>query len=183
MLTVLGSIAVQQSKGMDKTYADTLWLLNYAATHPNAKIRYTASNMILYIHSDASYLSEPQPCRRAGGHYLLGDKRPDMTTPPTNRPHLNGPIHSISQIMSNLMGSAAKTEIGAAYINGQEAVTIRTLLRELGHPQPATPIQVDNSTDDGFANDIIKQKRSKAIDMRFYWIRDRTSQSQFLVYW
>ena len=58
MLTALGSIAVQQSKGTEKTYADTLWLLNYSATHPNAKICYTASDMILYIHSDASYLSE-----------------------------------------------------------------------------------------------------------------------------
>ena len=96
MLTALGSIAAQQSKGTEKTYADTLWLLNYAATHPNAKIRYTASDMILYIHSDASYLSEPQARSRAGGHYFLGDKRPDMTTPPTNRPRLNGPIHSIS---------------------------------------------------------------------------------------
>ena len=81
------------------------------------------------------------------------------------------------------MGSAAEAEIGAAYINSQEAVPIHTLLLELGHPQPATPIQVDNSTANGFANDTIKQKRSKAIDMRFYWIRDRTSQGQFLIYW
>ena len=165
MLTALGSIAAQQSKGTEKTYADTLWLLNYAATHPNAKIRYTASKMILYIHSDASYLSEPRSCSRAGGHYFQGDERPDMKTPPTNRPRLNGPIHSISQIMSNVMGSAAKAEIGAAYINDQETVPIRTLLRELGHPQPATPIKVDNSTIDGFSNNTIKQKRSKAIDM------------------
>ena len=59
MLTALGSIAAQQSKVTEKTYSDTLWLLNDAVTHPNAKIRYTASNMILFIHSDASYLSEP----------------------------------------------------------------------------------------------------------------------------
>ena len=59
MITALGSIAAQQSKDKEKTYADTLWLLNYAATHPNAKIRYTASDTILYIHSDASYLYEP----------------------------------------------------------------------------------------------------------------------------
>ena len=43
MFTTLGYIAVQQAKGTEKTYADTLWLLNYAATHPNAKIRYTVS--------------------------------------------------------------------------------------------------------------------------------------------
>ena len=183
MLTALGSIAAQQSKGTEKTYAETLWLLNYAATHPNAKICYTASNMILYIQSDTSYLSEPRARSRASGHYFLGDERPDMIMPPTNRPRLNEPIHSISQIMSNMMGSAAVPDIGATYINGQEAVPIRTLLRKLGHPQPATPIQVDNSTADGFANNTIKQKRSKVIDMRFYWISDRTCQCQFLIYW
>ena len=59
MFTALGSIAAQQSKGTEKTYADNLWLLNYAATHPSAKICYTARVMILCIHSDASYLSEP----------------------------------------------------------------------------------------------------------------------------
>ena len=112
ILIALGSIAAQQSKGTEKTYANTLWLLNYAVTHPNAKISYAASDMILYIYSDASYLSEPRALSRAGGHYFLSDTHPDMTTPPTNRSCLNVPIHSISQIMSNLMGSAAKAEIG-----------------------------------------------------------------------
>ena len=29
----------------------------------------------------------------------------------------------------------------------------------------------------------MKQKRSKAIDMRFYWVRDRFNQNQFMIYW
>ena len=58
--------------------------------------------------------------------------------------------------MSNVMGSAAEAEIGAAYINVQEAVPIHTLLLELGHTQPSTPTQVDDFTSDGFANDNIK---------------------------
>ena len=44
-------------------------------------------------------------------------------------------------------------------------------------------MQVDNSTANGFTNNTIKQKRSKAIDMHFYWICDRTIQGQFLFYW
>ena len=91
---------------------------------------------------------------------------------------------SLSPIMSNVMCSDAKAKIGAAYINGQEAVPIRTLLLKLklGHPHPATPIQVKNSTADGFANNTIKQKQSKATSMHFYWIRDRTSQGQLFIY-
>ena len=70
--------------------------------------------------------------------------------------------------MSNVMGSAAEAKIGATYINVQESFPIRTLFCKLGHPQPATPIQKDNSTGDVFANDTNKQKPSKSIDMRFY---------------
>ena len=58
MLTALGSIAAQQAYGTEKTFTNTLWLLNYAVTQPNASIRYTTSDMILHIHRDASYLSK-----------------------------------------------------------------------------------------------------------------------------
>ena len=53
----------------------------------------------------------------------------------------------------------------------------------MGHYQPPTPMQVDNSINKGFASQTIKQKRSKAIDMRFYWVQDCVRQKQFLIYW
>ena len=66
------------------------------------------------------------------------------------------------------MGSAAEAEIGAGYMTSQDSIPIRTTLEEMDHPQPPTPIQVDNTTAVGFANKTIKQKRSKVIDIRFY---------------
>ena len=81
------------------------------------------------------------------------------------------------------MSSAAESEIGATFLNAKDALPIRTTLEELGHSQPPTPTQIDNTTEVGFANNTIKQKRSKAIDMCFYWIRDRTRQGQFKIYW
>jgi hypothetical protein len=36
-------------------------------THPDAIIRYHASDMILNVHSDASYLSAPKAHSQAGG--------------------------------------------------------------------------------------------------------------------
>ena len=53
----------------------------------------------------------------------------------------------------------------------------------MGHPQPATPMKADNSTATGIINKTIKQKRSKAIDMHFYWLCDRVTQGMFKVYW
>ena len=119
MHSSLGSISAQQEKVMEQTYPDITWLLNYAATHPGATIRYTASDMVLHIHSNTSYLSKPCARSHAGGHYFLGEIRPDMSKPPTTIPRFNGPIHSIYRIMSNIIGSATEAKIGATYINGQ----------------------------------------------------------------
>ena len=115
--------------------------------------------MVLHLHSDASYLSETGARRRVGGHYLLSNNSTDPTKPPLADSSLNGPIHTASKILHSVMTSAAEAEIGATFHNVQEAVPIRTTLQELGHPQSPTPIRVDNSTAEGFANGTIKQKK------------------------
>jgi hypothetical protein len=53
----------------------------------------------------------------------------------------------------------------------------------MGHPQGHTAIQTGNACASGIANETIKQRRSKAIDVSFYWIHDRIHQGQFLVHW
>ena len=63
---------MQQTSATDKTLKRTEDLLDYAATHPNAKVLYRASDMVLQIHMDASYLSETKARSRAAGHYFLG---------------------------------------------------------------------------------------------------------------
>ena len=47
---------------------------------------------------------------------------------------------------------------------------MRQCLEELGHHQPGTPLKTDNSTGQGIINNTIKQKHSKAMDMRYYWL-------------
>eukprot|EP00804_Cyclotella_cryptica_P000411 CCRYP_008709-RA/>CCRYP_008709-RA protein AED:0.43 eAED:0.43 QI:0/0/0/1/0/0/5/0/715 len=79
--------------------------------------------------------------------------------------------------------SAAEAETGALYINARKAVEERNILQELGHKQPPTPIQTDNSTAEGIANNRVQPKRTKAMDMRFHWLRDRANQKQFRFYW
>ena len=85
--------------------------------------------------------------------------------------------------MRNVVASAAESELGALFLNGQKAVPIRTTLLELGHPQPPTPIRTDNSAACGIVNDNVRKNKSRSMDMRFFWIRDRVNQGQFLVYW
>jgi hypothetical protein len=44
-------------------------------------------------------------------------------------------------------------------------------------------METDNTTATGYSNGTIKQKRTKAMDMRFYWIKDKVKQGPFNVYW
>jgi len=94
----------------------------------------------------------------------------------------NGAILNISQIIKS-MSLAAEAELGALYINAREAVPCQTLLHEMGHPQPPTPIQTDNSTALGVVTNNILPRRTKAMDMRFWWLRDRDEQEQFRYFW
>ena len=81
------------------------------------------------------------------------------------------------------MTSACKAEIGAMYINGREAVPTRKTLEELGHPQPQTPMQTDNTAAQAVVTNNVKPKRTKAKDMRFHWLQDRAAQKQLRIFW
>jgi hypothetical protein len=74
VLMPLNDIATEQTKATEKTEAATNQLLDYLATHPDATIRYHASDMILHIHSNASYLSISNARSRLGGLVFCGDK-------------------------------------------------------------------------------------------------------------
>jgi hypothetical protein len=179
MLPALSTLASLQTKATVATEKSITQFLDYAATNPQAIIRYQASDMALNIHSDASYLSESEARSRAGGIFFLSSQR----TKDNPHPTLNGAIHITSTIMHNVLSSVAEAEVAACFLNAQEACPIQVALTTMGHPQKATPIQTDNDTAEGILNNTVKQRRSKAIDMRYYWLRDRAAQDQFEIYW
>jgi hypothetical protein len=80
--------------------------LDYLATHPDATIRYHASDMILHIHSDASYLSVLNAQSRLGGLFFCGEKPPKEDT-------INGSILDVASVIKNVVASAAESEVGA----------------------------------------------------------------------
>ena len=59
------------------------------------------------------------------------------------------------------MTSATEAELAALYIMAREAVYIRIILDKMGHPQPPTPLQMDNSMADGVDNDKNNTKTNK----------------------
>jgi hypothetical protein len=175
LLCPISAIASQSAAPTQDTMTQTLQLLDYLATQEEAVLTYHASDMVLAAHSDASYLSEPQARSRAGGHFFLSS---NADIPPNN-----GAILNIAHIIKHVMASATEAELAALFITAREAVYIRIILMELGHKQPATPLQTDNAMAEAVTNGKVQPKRTKAMDMRFHWLRDRECQAQFRIYW
>ena len=87
MLPSLNTLAEKQSSPTKNMEAAITHFLDYAATNPSAVIQYKASDMILHIESDASYLSEPRERSRTEGHYYLSS----VPTYPKKSPNLPPP--------------------------------------------------------------------------------------------
>eukprot|EP00804_Cyclotella_cryptica_P022725 CCRYP_012522-RA/>CCRYP_012522-RA protein AED:0.38 eAED:0.38 QI:0/0/0/1/0/0/2/0/227 len=110
-------------------------------------------------------------------------RQPFFLSNNTAVPPNNGTILNIAHIIKHVMASTTKAELGTLYITAHEAVYLRIILEELGHRQPATPIQTDNAMAEGVINGKVQPKRTKAMDMRFHWLCDRECQEQFRIYW
>ncbi len=86
------------------------------ATQEEAILTYCVSEMVLAIHSNASYLSKPKARSQAGGHMFMAGNE--------EIPSNNGAVLNISQIIRAVMSSAAEAELGAPFINAKTAVSI-----------------------------------------------------------
>jgi hypothetical protein len=132
VLMPLNVIATEQTKATEKTQAAMNQMLDYLATHPDATIRYHASDMILNIHINASYLSVSNARSRLGGLFFLGNKSPEQDA-------LNGSILNVAAVIKNVVASAAESEVGVCFHIAQSGAPLMVTLTELGHTTPNTP--------------------------------------------
>jgi hypothetical protein len=175
LLYSVNALGSAQSKPTQQTKDAAIRLLSYCARYPNNKLVYHACDMVLYIQVDASYLSRPNARSVAGGIFYLGNH---------NKPEeINGLVHAFSTIIPAVMASVAEAEYGGLFLGGQDGEGIRNELTSIGYPQDATLMLCDNKCAVGISSDTIKPKRTKSIDMRFHWIRDRIRQGHFRVSW
>ena len=133
-------------------------------TYPNDVVRYFvryyASDMILNVQSDVLYLSAGLGQSQAGGYFFLGSL-PKEGTPIK----LNGNIAITCGILKLVAVSVVEAELGALFLNVQEARILQLILYEMGHPQPQTSVHVDNTTCVGIVNNTTKRQRSRATEM------------------
>jgi hypothetical protein len=111
-------LATEQSEGTKTTMNKLSQLLYYCATHPDTTVRFTASDMLLAIEGDASYLSVVKARSRGAGYFYLTDA---LSTPSaTLKP--NCTIHVLCHIMREVLSSAAEAELGALFITERNRV-------------------------------------------------------------
>ncbi len=81
----------------------------------------------------------------------------------------NGAVLNIAHIIKHVMSSATEAELAGLYIMAREAVYIRIILEEMGHKQPPTLLQIENSMAEAVINGKVQSKQMKAMDMQFHW--------------
>jgi hypothetical protein len=133
--------------------------------------------MILYLQSDASYLTRPNARSVAGGLAYLGNSNHTSHVP-------NHLLSYFSTIIDTVCSSVAEAEYAALFLTAKAGAWLRLVLTTLGYPQHnPTTILCDNEVAVGIANLAVKPKYSKALDMRYHWIRDQVTLGNFIVTW
>ena len=72
VLMALSTITDEQTIATECTLAKCTQMLDYLAHNVTAKVRFHASDMIMNIHSDASYPSESKACSRTCSRFFMG---------------------------------------------------------------------------------------------------------------
>ena len=174
LLEAVGHLSSQQGAPTADTMQQARHLLGYATAYPDNGRLIRRSDMVLKCYSDASHNSRTKGRSVAGGFYYAGDHGTD--TP-------NAPLAPLSTIIDVVTPSAYESEVAAVFLNMQRGAFLRRIFELLGYPQGPTPIWTDNAVAVSFADSTCKLSKSKSIDLRFYWIKDRVQQGQFKVKW
>ena len=174
-LTAINIIATEQSEHRSSIQPKIDRYLGHLMQHPNVTVRFHASDMQYRVFGDVSHNSVSRGRSRAGGYGWFGWKSDPL--------RLNGSVFTMSSVLDVVTSSACEGEYGAAYMVARHTVWIRAIARALGHPQDPTHLYCDNTCAVGLAGDTLKTAKTKAIDLRFHWLRDRVRQGQFHIIW
>ena len=209
VLTAVCQLSSHQSTPTQHDLSSAHRLLNYVSSHRNPHKTIHPSSMALWCCTDASYLSRPKSGSVAGcsvglGHpppYLLNpppesrrqsaktkqtlvrasrllQSNPSFTLPPSVT-H-NASLHAHCQRIPVVVASVAEAEYASAFGGSQVLVELTLTLTNLGHPQQSPPLLfVDNECAIGLATSSVRPKKSKSIDMRLDWLKERASQQFF----
>ena len=165
-ICTLSSIAAQQAKSSEAIMEACHQFLDYIATPPNVTIWYIASDMILPMHSDTSYLSEYNSKSHVRGHHF------------SNAPN-TGSIFTLFIIIKHIVALVSVEELAALFYNCKYFIPLCITLEEMGHWQTKTTIITHTITAYGLLTHTMMHKASKSKDIWFHWLKYNHAESQF----
>ena len=74
---------------------------------------------------------------------------------------------------------AAETQTAGLFYNAQTALQIKHILKALDHKQEIIPLKIDNATANAFVSKDMRHKKSKAWDMRYWWLKGKMAKNAF----
>ena len=120
-------------------------MLEYLAIFQQSKVCHCASDMVLHLDFNATYLVAPHTKSRVAGYVQLNN-----FNYPTNPFKLNSAILIECKTLCHVFASSTESEIVATFHNAQCALPIRYMLSQLRHPQPPARFKIDNQMTKNF---------------------------------
>ena len=106
MLPALNELSTEQASPTNKTLKKLEHLVEYVVTHPDATIRYRASNMVMNVDSDAAYLVLPKAKSRIAGYCYFSE---------ANGTKYNAPFLLLCKTLKHVVTSTAEAETGGLF--------------------------------------------------------------------
>ena len=139
-----------------------LRVLSYVKHTAHIGIQYTDRKLNLHAFSDADWAGDLDSRRSTTGYVVFA---------------AGGPIAWQSKLQTTVAVSTMEAEYMAAFSAIQECVWIKGVLDEIGLPldRPIT-LFMDSKSALCLANNPMYHKRSKHIDIKYHWIREKVGE-------
>jgi len=158
------SFLARNTKNPSKIHCQLLQhVFRYCSANPY-RIRYKSNaNLVLKGWVDAAYANN-NDCNSTGGYvFTLG----------------SGPISWATNKQSVTALSSSEAEYMAVTPAGQECLWLRAILQELEIQQDCTILHEDNQAVIHLSKEPKINKRTKHIDVRYHWIRQKIAAKEF----
>ena len=134
-------------------------MLNYLQRYPSSRIRYHRGLPRLHGFTDSDWATCLRTRRSASGYVVF---------------MAGGPVAWMSKLQPIVATSSKEAEYIACFYLVQDIVWLRDVLHELGlwDPSPTT-VYIDNTRARTLALNPVFHARSKHIDVKFHWSRNK----------
>ncbi len=136
----------------------------------NDVLTYHVSDIVLAMHSNASYQTKPKARNCVDSHFFCANN--------AKHPSNNSAVITIVQIMKVVMTLATEAKVSALYINACEAIPVKETLKEMGQPPPQMPIQMENLLVIAVNTKKMASGCLKSMKIRFWWLQDQEAKAK-----